>query len=199
MTGFLRQATERPKWIRVPKGIRILVNCTFGLLLEEIQLATKSYKPTSEFIKLKQQDENKKYEDLTADERKIVKRFCDAKEDGDNLKLKMIHLESSVQLTFYLTLLLFNVYEVPLLNMNYNEQQPNIAATKWVSGLIWFLVKTILSGFSTFGPILRILQKDSYLITGSAPSIMQYVCLTMSVLLDLWFAAGISFLEWFLY
>ena len=124
-----------------------------------------------------------------------VKKFCDLKEKEDKFKLNMIHLESSIQLVFYLTLLLFNVYEVPLLNMNYNDQRINIAPTKWILGLIWFLVKTILSGFSTYSPVFRILKKDSYTRTGSAPSVTQYICLTITVLLDLWFAAGITFLE----
>ena len=125
----------------------------------------------------------------------VVKKFTESRERVDDLALKMIHLESSVQLTFYLTLLLFNAYDVPLLNMNFNDQRLNFASTKWILGLIWFLVKTIMSGFSTFGPIFRILQKDSYTLTGSAPSIVQFICLTITVLVDLWFAAGIAFLE----
>ena len=189
--------TGKPKTYRAPKAIWFLVNCLFGLLLEEVQLAIKSFKPTSAFMKFQQRKEFTKFHDLTEQEKKMVIKFCDVKEEEDRLKFKMLHLESSVQLTFYFTLLLFNVYEVPLLNMNYNEQRLNIASTKWISGLIWFLVKTLLSGFSTFSPIFRILQKDSYTFKGSPPNIVQYICLTLNVLLDLLFAAGITFLEWF--
>ena len=194
-TGILSNATARPKWFRAPKVVWFLIDCIFGLLFEEFYLAKKSYKPTARFFKLNEREENTKYKNLTEEEKIVVKKFCAVMEEQDKLILKMIHLESSVQLTFYLTLLLFNVYEVPLLNLNYSDEQLNIAPTKWILGLIWFLVKTILSGFSTFSPILRILKKDSYSYAGSAPSITQYICLTVTVLLDLWFAAGIAFLE----
>ena len=93
----------------------------------------------------------------------------------------MIHLESSVQLTFYLTLLLFSLHDVPLLDINYNLRQSNLASLKWILGLIWLLVKTLLSGYSTFAPILKILKKYSYRSTGAPPSVMQYICLTIRV------------------
>ena len=172
-----------------------LVNCVFCIIIEEVEIALKSYRPTANFINLQREKENSKYEDLTEEEKKTVKKFFDVQEERDVFTLKMIHLESSVQLTFYLTLLLFSLHEVPLLENNYNESQLNLASTKWVLGLIWFIVKTLLSGYSTFSPVLRILKKDSYRLTASAPSIAKYICLTVNMLLDLCFAAGTTFLE----
>ena len=172
-----------------------LVNSIFGIVIEEIEMAIRSYCPTANFINVQKRKENSKYENLTEDEKKIVKKFFDAREEADSFALKMIHLESSVQLTFYLTLLLFSLHDVPLLDKNYKESQLNLASTKWIIGLIWFIVKTLLSGYSTFAPILRILKKDSYRLTASAPSIFQYICLTINVILDLCFAAVTTFLE----
>ena len=134
-------------------------------------------------------------ENLTEKEKTIVKKFFDRREKDDFFKLKMIHLESSVQLNFYLTLLIFSLYDAPLLDKNYKESQLNVASTKWILGLIWFIVKTLLSGYSTFSPILRILKKDCYRLTGLTPSIAKYICQTLNVLLDLCFAAGMTFLE----
>ena len=128
-----------------------------------------------------------------------MREFFDLREEADFFALKMIHLESAVQLTFYLTLLIFSLYEVPLLDKNYKESQLNVASAKWILGLIWFILKTLLSGFSTFAPILRILKKEAYSLTASAPSIVQYICLTIKILLDLSFAAGMTFLEGFSY
>ena len=178
-----------------PKWIWFIVNTIFGIVLDEIEMAVKSYRPTANFINLQRRKENVKYEDLTEEERKIVKKFFDIREKADSSGLKLIHLESSVQLTFYLTLLLFGLYEVPLLDKNYKESQLNLASAKWVFGLIWFIVKTLLSGYSTFSPILRILKKDSYKLTASAPSIPKYISVTINVLLDLCLASGAAFLE----
>ena len=178
-----------------PKWAWFFVYSPFAIVIEEIEMAINSYLPTSKFINLQRRKENENFEDLTDEDKKIATEFFDAQEKRDVLTLKMIHLESSVQLTFYLTPLIFSLYEVPLLDMNYNEDQLNWASAKWVLGLIWLIVKTLLSGYSTFAPILRILKKDSYRLTASAPSIIQCISLTINTLLDLWFAAGMAFLE----
>ena len=162
-----------------PKWVWFFVNCIFGIVIEEVEMAIKSFRPTAKFINLQREKENPKFEDLTEEEQKAVKTYFDGREEGDIFTLKMIHLESSVQLTFYLTLLLFGLYEVPLLDKNYNESQLNLASAKWVLGLIWLIVKTLLSGYSTFSPVLRILKKDSYRLTVSAPSIAKYICLAV--------------------
>ena len=118
-------------------------------------MAVKSYRPTANFFNLQKRIVNKKFEDLTDEDKKIVRKFFAVREDEDAFTLKMIHLESSVQLTFYLILLLFSLYEIPLLDKNFNESQLNFASVKWIFGLIWFILKTLLSGYSTFYPILR--------------------------------------------
>ena len=181
--------------MRGPKWLWFVVNSIFGMVIEEIEMAVKLYRPNANFFNLEKQKENAKYEDLTEEEKKIVITSFNAREEMDNFTLKMIHLESSVQLTFYLTLLIFSLHDAPLLDKNYNETQLNVASAKWILGLIWFIVKTLLSGYSTFSPIFRILRKDSYRLTGSAPSILKYICLTINTLLDLCFAAGTTFLE----
>ena len=193
--AILNLHTETVAWMKGLKLVWFLVNSVFGIALEEIELALKSYRPTANFFNLQRRNENAKFDDLRGEDKKIVTNFFDAQEKQDVFMLKMIHLESSVQLTFYLALLLFSLYEVPLLEKNYNESQLNLASAKWVLGLIWFIVKTLLSGYSTFSPILRTLKKDSHRLTASAPSIPQYICTTLNMLLDLCLAAGMTFLE----
>ena len=194
-SAILNVNTRMANWMKGPKWLWFILNSVFGIVIEEIEMAIKSYRPTAKFFNLQAENENAIYEDLTEEEKKIVKNFFDAREQGDFLALKMIHLESSVQLTFYLTLLVFSLHDVPLLDKNYKESQLNVASTKWILSLIWFILKTLLSGFSTFSPILKILKKDSYRITASAPSIVQYICVTINVLLDLFFAVGTTFLK----
>ena len=182
--------------MNVPKVVWLFINCIFGIVLEETKMAKMSYRRTSKFIKMREREPDSKYEDLTEEEKEVVKKFFDLREEEDSFSLKLIHLESSVQLTFYLTLLLFSLFDERLLDKNYQEEQLNIASTKWIFGLIWFIIKTLLSGYSTFSPILRIMKKESYLLKASAPSIVEYICITISMLLDLSFAAGMTFLEW---
>ena len=178
-----------------PKWLWFIVKSIFGIVFDEIELAIKSYRPAAKFFNFQSRNENVKFDDLAEEDKKIVTKFFEVREKGDAFMLKLIHLESSVQLTFYLTLLLFALYEVPLLEKNYNESQVNLASAKWILGLMWFIVKTLLSGYSTFSPILLILKKDSYRLTASAPSIMQYISTSVNIILDLTFAAGMTFLE----
>ncbi len=187
------------KWVSSNwlKPVWYLFRCVFGLVVDEIAVATKAIKPTLDFIKLQDGKEYPEYADLTIEGKKVVEKFVKVREECDNAALRMIHLESAVQLVFYLTLLLFQVHEVPLLELNYNESTLNVATGKWILGLLWLLLKTMLSGYSTFSPIFRALRKDSYKLSGSAPSISQFICVTFNLLLDLMTSACITFLAWF--
>ena len=182
--------------MNAPKVVWFFINSIFGIVLEEMRMAKISYGLTSDFIKMRKRRTNAKYEDLTAEEKAVVKKFFDLREEEDSFSLKLIHLESSVQLTFYLTLLLFSLFDERLMDKNYKKTQLNAASTRWILGLIWLIIKTLLSGYSTFAPILRIMEKESYLLKASAPSIVEYICKTINMLLDLSFAAGMTFLEW---
>ena len=119
------------------------MNSLLGLLIEEITVAIECIDPTIEVIKLQKDKNYPEYKSLTSDEKDIVKKFAKVREKADRMMLKMIHLESAVQLVFYLILLLVNLNEVPLMELNYNEPTPNWASTKWVLGLILFLLKTL--------------------------------------------------------
>ena len=163
--------------------------------MEEIVMAIECINPTIEVIKLKKGKKYPDYNSLTTDQIKTVETFVKGRDKADSLALKMIHLESSVQLVFYLTLLIANLNEIPVLELKYDEPIVHLASIKWIVGLIWFLLKTLLSGYTTFSCIFRSLRNDSYRLTGSAPSIVQYISLTINTLLDLWFAAVMTFLE----
>ena len=159
-------------------------------------MAMDCIKPTINIMKLRRDKQYPDYKTLTSKEKEIVDEFIAVKQRADNFKLKMIHLESSVQLVFYLTLLVVTANEIPLMDLNYNETKPNLASIKWISGLIFFLLKTILSGFTTFSSILGSLKKDAYRLTGSAPTIVQFVSVVLSVLIDLIFSSFVTFLGW---
>lgn len=186
-------------------------------------MVTKSLKPTAKFIRLKMAEENNEenastnnaknqlncyrsslkypeYNRLNTGERATVMQFAEVSDEIDNFGLKMIHVESSVQLVFYLTMLMFNLHEVPLLELNFQSnagsQSLVSATTKWIFGLIWLVLKTALSGYTTFSPILRELIKDSYRSRGSAPKVIQFICVIVNVMLEVTFAAFSTFLEW---
>ena len=110
--------TRKTSWIKCPKWFWFIIYSIFGIVLEEIELAIKSYHPTANFFNLQRRNGNAKFQDLTDEDKKIVTKFFEVREKADFFILKMIHLESSVQLTFYLTLSLFSLYEVPLLDKN---------------------------------------------------------------------------------
>ena len=201
MKGFLNVNAKRPSWAsKVPRFIWFVFTCLFGLLMEEVAMAIEYINPSKKIIKLEQsqQDsgtqEESTYLSLTDEDRHTVKQFYKVREKTDNLSTKMIHLESSVQLVFYLTLLLVNFNETPVMELNYNERSLNLASTKWILGLIWFLLKTLLSGFTTFSSIFMTLKRDSYRSTRAAPGIIQYVFVVLGVLIDLMFSASTCFL-----
>ena len=110
---------KKQNWLKGPKWLWVIVNSIFGIVIEEVEMGIKSFRLNKSFINVIRENENSEYEDLTEEEKKIVKKFFDAQEEHDIFALKMIHLESSVQLTFYFILLLFSLYDEPLLDKNY--------------------------------------------------------------------------------
>ena len=197
LKAFLNRKASRPKWaMTVPDIPWFIFNCLFGILIEEIKMAMECIKPTINIIKLRKDNKYPDYKTLESKEKVIAQEFIVIKERADGFKIKLIHLESAVQLVFYLTLLLVSLNEKPLMDLNYNETIPKLASIKWVGGLIFFLFKTFLSGYTTFSSILRGLKKDAYRLTGSAPSLLQFACVVISVLLDIIFSSFVTFLGW---
>ena len=164
--------------------------------MEEIKMTMDCIKPTINIMKLRRDKQYPDYKTLTLKEKEIVDEFIVVTKRAENFKIKMIHLESAVQLVFYLTLLIVSLNEKPLMDWNYNYTIPNLAATQWVGGLIFFLLKTLLSGYTTFSSVFRVLKKDSYRLTGFAPSILQFVGVVLSMLVDLIFSSFFTFLGW---
>ena len=158
-------------------------------------MAVRCLAPSANFFDLQKDKDNTRYEDLDYGEQIIVRKFVTVKEEEDKFHLKMIHLESSVQLVLYLTLLLFSLENLPLLELNYNEPEKYVASVKWILGLVLFFLKTLLSGYSTFSPIFRQIKKDTYKITGSAPDLMIFLVVALNILLEFIFAACTTFLE----
>ena len=157
--------------------------------------AIECISPTIKVIKLQEDKEYPEFKSLNFEDRQKVKDFVKAREKIDNLSFKMIHLESSVQLVFYLVILLANLNETPLIELNYNESTVNVASTKWILGLLWLLLKTGLSGYTTFSPIFMAMKKNSYKSTQSAPSIFHYVVVVLGVIVELMFSGCVSFLS----
>ena len=63
-----------------PKWAWFIVNSVFGIVLEEIDMAIKSYRPAAKFFNLQSRNENAEFDDLTEDEKIIVTEFFDRKD-----------------------------------------------------------------------------------------------------------------------
>ena len=61
--------------MRAPKWVCFLLNSVFGIIIEEIEMAIKWFRPTADFFKMQKGKENAKFEDLSKEEKKIVKKF----------------------------------------------------------------------------------------------------------------------------
>lgn len=67
-----------------------MLSCMFGLLIEEITMATACFNPTARIIRLRQNKEYPEYNNLSALDKKKVKKFIEASENADNLSLKTV-------------------------------------------------------------------------------------------------------------
>ena len=63
-----------------PKWVWFFVRSIFGIVLEELEMAVKLYRPTVNFFNFQKQNENAKFDDLTEYDKKIVIKFFVARE-----------------------------------------------------------------------------------------------------------------------
>ena len=61
----------------------IIVNSVFGIVLEEIERAIKSYRPTANFFDFLRRNENAEFDDLKEEDKKIVVKFFERREKED--------------------------------------------------------------------------------------------------------------------
>ena len=107
-------------------------------------------------------------------------------------RLSVMAREASIQLVYMITLIIYGYFNQPLLELDYQGWKSPTAI--WIGLLIWMLISTCLSAYSTFVPLLENLNLTSYRRYKKSASVLEQMVKILQILLHLFFTSILLFL-----
>ena len=108
-------------------------------------------------------------------------------------RLSVMARECSIQLIYMITLIIYKYFNQPVLELEYRGSKYPTAI--WICILVWLLVSTFLSAYSTFTPLLEDLNLTSYRRYKRSATLPEQMVKIIQILLHLFFASVILFLS----
>ena len=149
-----------------------------------------------------------KFNDLSENDKSTVRDYYKIREINHFRKMRMLAMEASIQLCYQNTMLLVDFFNPPLLDLDYQtplhiSQNVSITTVKGIATARWMLlkitfiiVKVLLSGFSTFSPIIEGEKIKSYHRHKQPAGLPSYAGIVCQTALQIILATGSVFLEW---
>jgi len=172
------------------------------LVVEEILIARETYVDIEKvktiekiWTELDESGNGKKFEELTEDEKNIFDAYYSSVYLRSDQRMMIMAREASVQLTFQNSLLVYQLFYPPLLELDFtNNPVAYISPSgQWISGLVLQIISIALSAKSTFSTI-----NDYKMLSGfkndKHVGLINYILLMVQVILHLIFATGIIYL-----
>jgi len=107
-------------------------------------------------------------------------------------RLSVMAREASIQLVYMITLIIYGYFNHPVLDLDY--QGSTYPTAIWIGRLVWMLISTCLSAYSTFTPLLEDLKLTSYRRYKRPASLPEQIVTIIQILVHLFFAAILLFL-----
>ena len=107
-------------------------------------------------------------------------------------RLSIMAREASIQLVYMITLIIYGYFNQPVLELDYQGWKYPTAI--WIGLLIWMLISTCLSAYSTFPPLLKNQTLTSYRRYKRSASLLEQMVKIIQILLHLFFASILLFL-----
>ena len=111
----------------------------------------------------------------------------------NNRRLSIMAREASIQLVYMLTLIIYGFFNQPVIELDYQGWKNPTAI--WIGLLIWTLISTMLSGYSTFAPLLENLNWNSFRRYKRPATLSEQVVKIMQLLIHLFSASFLLFLS----
>jgi len=140
----------------------------------------------------------KKFEELTEEQKNILDVYYSSVYLRSDQRMMIMAREASVQLTYQNSLLVYQFFNPPLLELDFTNNNSAISpehspSAQWIAGLFLQIISIILSAKSTFSPI-----NDHATLSGfkndKLVGVINYVLQMVQVILHLIFATGIVYL-----
>ena len=108
-------------------------------------------------------------------------------------RLSVMSREASVQLVYMIAIIIYKYFNQPVLTLDYQGSKYPTAI--WIGILVWMLISTFLSAFSTFRPLLENLNLTSFRRFKRPASLSEQIVKIIQILLHIFFASVLIFLS----
>ena len=111
----------------------------------------------------------------------------------NNRRLSIMAREASIQLVYMLTLIIYGFFNQPVIELDYQGWKNPTAI--WIGLLFLTLISTMLSGYSTFTPLLENLNWNTYRQYKRPASLLEQIVKIVQILIHLFFVSFLLFLS----
>ena len=167
----------------------------FIVLCEEILVTVTLFNVQKAFILSQTHDVSKtpKFFSLKEEAREEYVTYFNGVSTHNCKRLSVMAREASIQLVYLITLIIYGFFNQPVLELDYQSSKYPTAI--WISLLIWILISTCLSAYSTFTPLLENQNLTSYQRYKTSATLPEQIVKIIQILLHLFFAAALLFLS----
>ena len=144
----------------------------------------------------------KEFDTCNAKDKHTIVKYFEAFERSSLLAVKMLIIESSIQLSYNIGKLLLESRDPSLKDLSYSslfgivDLPPNGATARWILvNFVIFAIKILMSGFFTFKPLMLLEKVKSHKIHKKSPSILTYVSLLIRTIFEIALAVITLFTE----
>ena len=165
------------------------------VLFEEVFLSKDKLNTTAS---VRDQISKKPWHDMTEDEQQKMLEYYRFLEYEMERKLQVMAREASIQLSIQNALVLYQLVYPPMRELDYSADFTNriftSAYTIWVFRLTLQVISILLSAYSTFNPILKDMQFQTFKKEQKHVSAVSYVLKVVQVATHIIYATGVVYL-----
>ena len=174
------------RYIKVPKWIVTVMYVLFAaiiVVIEEFITAYETYfavrKMVSVMKRTKDGDTITPFDQLSLDDQEEYHQHYEKELIRNTRRLQIMAGESSVQLAYQNALVMYQFFYQPVYELNFNSSP--YPSAQWIFGLFFQILSILLSGYSTFNPILDNMKFKAN-VEGKPAGLYNYVITALQVL-----------------
>lgn len=186
------------KYIRLPKWMVFLVYVLFAAIIvvvEEIIMAYQTYVAVCKIADIMQRNKDgetiKPFELLSMEDQKGYEKHYEEESIRNRWRLQIMTKESSVQLIYQNALVMYQFFYPPVYELDFNWWR--YPSAQWMAGVGFQIFSILLSGYTTFNPILENMKFKSH-VEGKPAGFDNYMIKVYQVLGHVLIATGTVFL-----
>ena len=186
------------RYIKLPRWIAIVFYVFFAPIIAVVEEFLNAYQTFVDIrglakimVENKEGDTLKLFNKLSRKDQNAFEQHYQQETMRNTRRLQIMAREASVQLIYQNALVMYQFFYQPVLELDFNSWENPSA--RWISGLMLQILSILLSGYSTFSPIVDNLKFKSH-VEGKPAGFYNYLTKVLHVLGHILMSTGAVFL-----